>query len=191
MPSLRPTTLKPGDRTWWREGSDVLTGAVERVLDDGRGLVVVPDQDQGYNPGAVLAGGATTFHPLYDLSPDVMAAGDVCAYLGRKRDRPISYERLRQLRARIDFPTPAQTTAGEIWDAPAIRAWDHDRANQRDNNATRALASYRALQRAGNPNPSIYAVAKSTGMAYSTVRRHLLTCGVVTTKEPEDADHTE
>lgn len=176
MPSPRPTRLQPGDRCWWNTGANDARGTVEQVTD--QDTIVWVRRDRGErNGGLSYCLPAGRAHPLYDdLAPNVVGSAEVAKMLG------VSRQMVTKFRRRIDFPTPTTLACGPIWNPAAIRAWNLDRKSPRDRPHTRALASFRKLSTPGKP-ASVYAVAKSTGIPYSTTRRHLVAAGVLGQKD--------
>lgn len=172
MPSPRPTRLQPGDRCWWPGAGVEITGTVDTVMRAGLELRVIPDPP-ARGVEILLPEQA---HPLHDLQPDVLGHAEVLKLLG------ISAARLAELRAQIDFPAARELACGPVFDIAAIKAWDLDRKNDRAGKRTRVLASFRKLSTPRKP-ASVYAVAKSTGISYTTCRRHLLATGAIQPKE--------
>lgn len=180
VPSPKPTTLKPGQRVAWllalEPGSRITGDAL------GRGEIrTATDHDVTIKPDGTRAHvtmPARDVHPIYDQPPDVLGAGDVCRFLR------IGYERLRQLRERVDFPAPANTSAGPVWDCASIVAWRADRQREVSDH-TRALQAWRGIERTGG-TPTVAEVARRLRVPYSNAHRWLKTAGVLTTKGTDD-----
>lgn len=173
MPS-KPTTLKPGQRVAWflalEPGSRITGDALGRGTvraTEGRDVTIKPDR------GPRITMPTRDVHPIYDQPPDVLGAGDVCRFLR------IGYERLRQLRERLDFPAATDTSAGLIWDRADLAAWRADRQREIPDH-TRALQCWRGIEAAGG-KPTVAEVARRLHVPYSNAHRWLKTAGVLTT----------
>ena len=102
--------------------------------------------------------------------PDVYGPAEACQLLG------ISRQRLHELRKGDTFPPETRLEIGNVFDGPALRAYDKDRRAPKKARAVRILASYRKTG-------AVKTTARNLGINHQTVRRVLRDLG-----EPLPAD---